>query len=58
MTEDEAIQKLDAIEGGDQENAHGEADDVLLAFLKANGFMRLAQAWHDVDDRCGGFWYA
>lgn len=56
--EDEAIEALRAIHGGDQESAHGQADDELLKFLRNIGAKRVADEWSAVAVRCGGFWYA
>lgn len=58
MSEKEAVERMDAIEAGDTEIAHGEADDVLLEFLQANGYVKLVAAWRRCDQRAGGFWYA
>lgn len=58
MTEDEAIAKLDALGSADIEVTYIDADDVLVAFLRANGFERVAQAYEEVQKRCNGFWYA
>jgi len=57
MTKDEAITALNAIENGDSEIAHGQADDILLAFLKSNGHPEVALAWESAQDRAT-FWYA
>ena len=57
MTEKEAIEKLDAIEGIDRHNAHVEADGVLLDFLRANGYEAIADAWKRADGR-SDFWYS
>lgn len=62
MTKDEVIRDLNAIypDGGyvDRERAHGDADEFILKFLETNGYADVAQAWHEVASRCGGFWYA
>ena len=54
MTAEEAIAKLDAIDGGDTEVAHSDAGDVLLAFVP----IEVRDAWFRVNSRAGGFWYA
>lgn len=58
MTKDEAVAKLQAIPKGDPEAAHGDADGVLLEFLRTNNNKEIADAWNDVATRNGGFWYA
>jgi len=58
MTKKDVIEKLDAIEDGDTEMAHQEADSLILQFLRANGLFDVAAAWDRVEERCGGFWYA
>ena len=54
MTKEEAIAALAQITHGDQEEAHSEADSILLRYVEPE----VAQAWRDVSERCGGFWYA
>lgn len=54
----EAITKLNNIEVGDTETSHCLADNILLDFLKDNGYTKLAEAWEDLNNREGGFWYA
>ena len=51
--EDEAVNALARIDDGDPERAHGQADDVLLTFLKESGFEEVATAYNDLVDRCG-----
>ncbi len=58
MTKDEAIEKLNAIDHGDIESSHIEADSILLGFLRDNGFADVAAAWESAEKRCDGFWYA
>jgi hypothetical protein len=58
MTKDQAIKQLNAIPNGDVEAAHIAADQVLLEFLRANGFAEVADAWTTLEKRCDGFWYA
>ena len=56
MTHDEAVRKLDALEG-DQEAAHGDADDILLRYLKHHDAKEIADAWERACERVG-FWFA
>jgi len=59
VTQDEAVEKLKSYKSGsDQEQAHGDADHVLLAVLRANGLGEVADEWEALRDRVGGFWYA
>lgn len=61
MTKEEAIKALNAIEGGEdcfRDEAHSEADKILLLCLRDNGFMEVAEAWKALDKRCHGFYYA
>ena len=60
MTQDEAVEKGSYGENADQEQAHWDADDVLLAVLRANGPVgRWACNEYDaLRGRVGGFWYA
>jgi hypothetical protein len=58
MTEQEAIDKLNALTGSDTEADHSDADEILLEFLAANGHQGLVKAWDDACERTGGFWYA
>jgi hypothetical protein len=59
MTQDEAVAKLRSYgANADQEQAHGDADGVLLAVLRANGFAVIADEWEALSERVGGFWYA
>lgn len=55
MTEQDAIQELSVIAdkletkpGYDEEPAHAEADEVLIEFLKANGYAKLAEAYDSI----------
>ena len=61
MTENQARERalttLAEITGGDPEVAHSEADGAILKYLREVA-PEIAEAWEDVDDRCGGFWYA
>lgn len=57
MTEQEAIDKLNAMGREDIEGAHWDADEILLKFLEANGFPKVAMAWRVASSRVG-FWYA
>lgn len=57
MTKDDAIKLLLAIDGGDREEAHVSADEILIKFLMTNGHREVAEAWIDTKERVG-FWYA
>lgn len=55
MTEQEVIQALNEIkEGSDQEQAHGEADELILKFAPP----AVRDAYEAACLRVGGFWYA
>ena len=59
MTQDEAVAKLRSYgANADQEQAHGDADGVLLAVLRDNGLGAGADEWEALSERVGGFWYA
>lgn len=58
MTRNEAIEELNNLESKDKEAVHGDADDILLAFLTSAGYADIAEAWEFADKRCGGFNYA
>lgn len=56
MSEDEALEEMRKWSGedrGDIEIAHSEADEILIRFLRANGYSRLADEYEDVEK-----WYA
>ena len=54
----DAIFMLDALKDGDDEEvAHGEAEQILMAFLRGNDFAKVADAFEAARDRVG-FWYA
>ena len=57
MTEQEAIDLLDALNGKDPEADHVHADEVLLRFLRAQGFTVLAERFEAARDRVV-FWYS
>ena len=58
MTQDEAIKKLDAMNArGNQEQLHGEADEILLRYLKHHDAQEVAEAYARARERVG-FWYA
>lgn len=57
MLRKEAVDKLDAIERGDNEAAHSQADQILLDFLRNHSFGDIAQAWENACKRAG-FWYS
>ena len=58
MTKDDAVKALQDLSDEDQQTAHEKADKVLLAFLKANGHQDVADAYENLRDYLGGFWYA
>jgi hypothetical protein len=53
----EAIETLDGLPSDDPEVAHGQAEQVLLDYLCANGACELADAFKRARGRIG-FWYA
>jgi len=58
MTADEAVQQLNALGyGHDPEWAHGEAENIVLEYLKASGAGEVAAAFEKASE-CVGFWYA
>lgn len=59
MTKQEAIDKLNVIkkslsEGGDAEQGHAEADDILCDFLTTIGHDEVSQVWKAISPK----WYA
>jgi hypothetical protein len=54
LTAREAVRALQAIDPGDQEAAHDEADKILLAAVPPS----VRAAYQDLVERSGGFWYA
>jgi hypothetical protein len=54
LSEAEVVAALDAIEPGDKECAHGDADDLLV--IAAPPAVR--EAYIRAYERLGGFWYA
>lgn len=60
MTEQEAVNELQRVVVelcADEEIAHGRADQILIEFLKANGFKTVADQYESTRDQIG-FWYA
>lgn len=57
MTKQEAIDKLNALTGDDQESDHIDADRILVQMLNETEFKEVADAWNRADERVG-FWYA
>ncbi len=53
---EQVIQKLNEVDESDPEEAHIQADSLILEFLKLNGFEDVAQAYEDVVNRCA--WWA
>lgn len=54
MTEDEAVSAFDALNTDDPEQAHIDADGILLAAASP----AVREAWERARDRARGFWYA
>jgi hypothetical protein len=57
MTSEEAVNKLEQLDRGDPEQAHIEADAILVELLASQGFGAVADAFHKAQDDIG-FWYA
>lgn len=57
MTPDQAITLLESIDLDDAEQAHIEADRLLLQFLETHGHLEVANAYRRVREQAG-FWYA
>ena len=57
MTEQEAIDKLNALPGKNAEYDHIDADQIIADFLRGVGYAALADAYEQTRDRVG-FWYA
>lgn len=57
MNADQAITLLASIDLNDAEQAHIEADEVLLRFLDTNGHLDIAEAYRRVREHAAGFWY-
>ena len=56
MTEDEAVEKLKQIcQDNDPESEHCDADELLVEFLRDQGFPELANTF---DELSQNFWYA
>lgn len=53
MNTAEGVARLNALQPGDNEGAHDEADAILLEFVPK----RVADAWRAADERIG-WWYA
>jgi hypothetical protein len=58
QTPNDAIEALSAIDHGDKEVAHSQADRILLDLLSAQGMQGVAHAYEQCKKRVGGFWYA
>jgi hypothetical protein len=50
------INLLDALQRGDWEARHAEADEALLAWLDAHGYAEVAEAYRAARRRVGGAW--
>lgn len=58
LTKDLAVQLLDALDDGDPEAAHGDAEEIVMAFLRASDDGEaVANAFERAQKRVG-FWYA
>lgn len=57
MTPDQAIAALEALGLNSALQAHIDADEVLLRFLDANGYLEIAEAYRRVREHTPGFWY-
>lgn len=57
MTKEQAVFALDGLEPGDNEAQHGNAERILLDFLRNNGHTAVADAFERARDRIE-FWYA
>lgn len=53
MTDDRAIALLESIDLDDAEQAHIEADRLLLQFLETNGHLEVANAYRRVREQAG-----
>jgi hypothetical protein len=58
MTEQQAIDKLNALTGEDPKSEHLSAEEILKEFLNTNGASGVADAFDDASSRGRGFWYA
>jgi hypothetical protein len=56
MTREEAVAALRALQRGNSEARHSEADDILIAFLRDAGYADVADAWCEAEERIE-FWY-
>lgn len=54
LTPEEAVAALDAIQPGDAEANHGEAESILLRVVP----VEVAEAYGRAEDRDRGWWYA
>jgi len=51
------INAINDLTGDDPEIAHGTAEDIIMNYLRHEGYSELADAFDRAVDRCG-FWYA
>ena len=56
-TVEQVIFELNSLTDDDPERAHGQAEDLLLDYLKSEGHEDVADAFNRAVSRCG-FWYA
>jgi predicted GNAT family N-acyltransferase len=57
MTSEEAVNKLEQLDDRDPEQAHLDADAILVEFLASQGFGTVADAYCKAQEYIG-FWYA
>lgn len=55
--EQEVVDSLDALKGGDPEADHGRAEDLVMEYLRAIGHGAIVDAFDRARIRCN-FWYA
>ena len=56
LTEEQAVDALDSLPMDDPEFSHLEAEVILCAFLRFQGYDDLAMAYVEARNRCG-WWY-
>ena len=52
-----AVSNLNDLTNGDPEMAHGSAEDIVMEFLRVEGYRDVAEAFENAVERCN-FWYA
>jgi len=53
MTEQDAVEMISVLDENDYERSHGIADDILISFLRENGFNKIADAYTEASERIG-----